>query len=354
MTLRRCLRLAVTTTVSAMATVLALTAPAQAATKVCIFDFLGTSGDAFNLARDFAVAMQREGVELELKGYNDEGQALNAYTTGQCDGLLATGFRTRQFNAVAASTDSLGATTIVRNGNVDIAGTYEVLRKLIHTYAAPSAQVAKLMVQGEHEVAGIAPAGVAYPFMVDRKINSVEALAGKRIVALAYDPAQAAMIQRIKGIPVPATISDFHLKFNSGQVDMLAAPTMAYLPLELHKGLGSKGAITRFPLLVVTYQMVVRHSKFPPGFGAQARTFWAGQFDRVMQLIRRADASVPPQAWMDLEPQDNVRYTQLLRESRMQLTQQGLYDKRGLKILKRIRCHVNPADAECGTKQEED
>jgi len=162
------------------------------------------------------------------------------------------------------------------------------------------------------------------------------------------------MIQRIKGVPVSATISDFHFKFNSGQVDMLAAPTMAYLPLELHKGLGSKGAIARFPLLVVTYQLVIRHSKFPPGFGAQARTFWAGQFDRVMQLIRRADTTVPPQAWMDLEPQDNVRYTQLLRESRMQLTQQGLYDKRGLKILKRIRCHVNPGDGECATKQEED
>lgn len=333
---------------------MACAAGAQAAARICIFDFLGTSGDAFNLSRDFVVAMQREGVELELKGYTDEGQALNAYAAGQCDGLLATGFRTRQFNAVTASTDSLGATTIVRNGNVDVPGTYEVLRKLIHTFASPSPQVARLMVQGEHEVAGITPAGVAYPFMVDRKINSVEALAGKRIIALAYDPAQAAMIQRIKAIPVPATISDFHLKFNSGQVDMLAAPTMAYLPLELHKGLGSKGAITRFPLLVVTYQMVIRHSKFPPGFGAQARTFWAGQFDRVMQLIRRADASVPPQAWMDLEPQDNVRYTQLLRESRMQLTQQGLYDKRGLKILKRIRCHVNPGDGECATKQEEE
>lgn len=333
---------------------MAWTGAAQAAARMCVFDFLGTSGDAFNLARDFAVAMQREGVELELKGYNDEGLALNAYISGQCDGLLATGFRTRQFNAVATSTDSIGATTIVRNGNVDIASTYEVLRKLIHTYASPSPQVAKLMVQGEHEVAGIAPAGVAYPFVVDRKLNSVEALAGKRIIALAYDPAQAAMIQRIKAIPVPATISDFHLKFNSGQVDMLAAPTMAFLPLELQKGLGSKGAITRFPLLVVTYQTVIRHSKFPAGFGAQARTFWAGQFDRVMQLIRRADASVPPQAWMDLEPQDNVRYTQLLRESRIQLTQQGLYDKRGLKILKRIRCHVNPSDGECATKQEED
>ncbi len=328
--------------------------PAQAAQKICVFDFLGTSGDAYNLARDHALAMQRLGVQLELKGYVDEGQALQAYQSGQCDGLLATGFRTRQFNAVAASTDSLGATTIVRKGNVDMAGTYDVLRKLINTYASPSPQVAKLMVQGEHEVAGQVPAGAAYPFLVDRRINSVEALSGKRIIALSYDPAQAAMIQRIKGIPVPATISDFHLKFNAGQVDMLAAPTLAYLPLELHKGLGSKGAITRFPLLIVTYQMIIRHAKFPPGFGQESRAFWSAQFDRTMQLIRRADASIPPHVWMDLDPQDNVRYTQLLRDARIQLAQQGLYDKRGLKVLKRIRCHVNPGDSECETKLEEE
>lgn len=331
-----------------------LSSPVQAAQKICVFDFLGSSGDVFNMSRDYVLAMQRLGVDIELKGFNDEGLATEAYRNGQCDGLMATAFRTRQFNAVPASIDSLGATTIVRNGNVDMAGTYEVMRKLIQTYAAPSAQVTKLMTAGEHEVVGIAPAGAAYPFVNDRKLSSVEALAGKRIAAFDYDRAQAAMIQRIKAVPVPATISNFHQKFNSGQVDMMAAPTLAYQPLELQKGMGSKGGVVRFPLLVVSYQLVVRHARFPETFGVQSRTYWAGQFDRVLQLIRRADTTVPPLQWIDLDPEDAVKYTLLLRESRIQLAQQGLYDKRGLKVLKRIRCHVNPTDAECGTKLEEE
>lgn len=328
--------------------------PAQAAQKICVFDFIGASGDLFNMVRDYALSMQREGVYLELKGFNDEAAALETYRSGQCDGFVGTAFRSRQFNAVAGSIDSLGATTIVRKGNVDMPASYEVMRKLIQTYAAPSPQVARLMVNGEHEVAGIAPAGAAYPFVNDRRLNSVEALAGKRIVAFDYDKAQAAMIQRIKAIPVSATISNFHLKFNSGQADMMAAPTIAYQPLELHKGLGEKGAVTRFPLLLVSYQMIIRHERFPEGFGAKSRTFWSGQFDRMLQLIRRADTTIPPSRWQDLEPDDAVKYTLLLRESRIQLTQQGLYDKRGLKVLKRIRCHVNPGDAECDTKLEEE
>ncbi|WP_286744537.1 putative solute-binding protein [Aquabacterium sp. UBA2148] len=331
-----------------------LSAPAQAAQKVCVYDFIGASGDLFNMVRDYALAMQRDGVFLELKGYNDEAAALEAYKSGQCDGFVGTAFRSRQFNAVAGSIDSLGATTIVRKGNVDMPASYEVMRKLIQTYAAPSPQVAKLMTNGEHEVAGIAPAGAAYPFVNDRKLSSVEALAGKRIVAFDYDKAQGAMIQRIKAIPVSATISNFHLKFNGGQADMMAAPTIAYQPLELSKGLGSKGAVVRFPLLLVSYQMVIRHAQFPDGFGAKSRTFWAGQFDRMLQLIRRADTTIPPARWEDLNPDDAVKYTLLLRESRIQLTQQGLYDKRGLKVLKRIRCHVNPGDAECETKLEEE
>jgi len=340
---------------ASVVTALALFSPAaQAAQKVCVYDFIGASGDLYNMVRDHALAMQREGVTLELKGFNDEAAALESYRSGQCDAFVGTAFRTRQFNAVAGSIDSLGATTIVRNGNVDMPASYEVMRKLIQTYAAPSPQVAKLMTNGEHEVAGIAPAGAAYPFVNDRRLSSVEALAGKRIVAFDYDRAQAAMIQRIKAVPVSATISNFHLKFNGGLADMMAAPTIAYQPLELHKGLGSKGGVVRFPLLLVSYQMIIRHERFPEGFGAKSRTFWAGQFDRMLQLIRRADTTIPPSQWVDLDPDDAVKYTLLLRESRIQLAQQGLYDKRGLKVLKRVRCHINPADAECGTKLEED
>lgn len=57
---------------------------------------------------------------------------------------------------------------------------------------------------------------------------------------------------------------------------------------------------------------------------------------------------------MELSPENTYRYTLMLREARIDIAQMGLYDKRGLKILKRIRCHVNPADPECKSKSEEE
>ena len=190
--------------------------------------------------------------------------------------------------------------------------------------------------------------------MADRKINTIEALAGKRIAAFDHDKAQAVMIQRIGAQPVSADITNFSTKFNNGAVDMIAAPTMAYKPLELAKGIGKNGAITRFPIMILTYQMVINRTKFPDGFGVKSREYWSSQFDRAMQLIKQADASIPPATWMDLSAENSYKYTLMLRESRIDIAQKGLYDKRGLKVIKKIRCNVNPADPECTTKSEED
>lgn len=324
-----------------------------AAPVFCAFDFLGASGDLFGMVRDYALAMQRNGVDLRLRAYNNEAEAVDDYKAGRCDALMATAFRTRAFNAAAASIDSLGATTIVRDGKVDIGATYEVFRKLVQTYAAPSPAVTRLMVNGPHEVAGIIPVGAAYPFVNDRRLNTVESLSGKRITAFDYDPAQAAMIARIGGRPVAADIATFHQLFNRGAADMMAAPTMAYKPLELERGLGSKGGIVRFPLMIVSYQLVLNRSRFPADFGHQSRGYWVTQFDRARQLIHRADGSVPPQTWVDIAPAEAVRYTQLLRDARIDLAKDGLYDQRGLKVLKRIRCHVHAGDPDCATRSEE-
>jgi hypothetical protein len=332
----------------------ALSCSAHAAQKLCVFDFLGTSGDMYSMAKDYVLAMQHYGADLELRAFVNEAQATEEFKNGNCDGLVASAFRTRQFNSVAASTDSLGATTILRDGRVDVKATYEVLRKLIQTYASVSPQVTKLMTNGIYEVGGITPAGAAYPFVNDKRINSVEALAGKRIAAFDYDKAQAVMIQRIGAIPVSADVTNLHTKFNNGLVDMIAVPTLAYKPLELYKGLGTKGGVGRFPIMVATYQMVFRRTKFPEGYGEWSRAYWLGQFDRVLQLIHTGDASIPPSQWVEISTEDAYKYTLMLRESRIALAQQGLYDKRGLKVLKRIRCHVNPADSECTTKSEEE
>jgi hypothetical protein len=325
---------------------------AQAAQKICVYDLLGTSGDLFNMAKDYVVAMQKHGGNLELKGYTDERVATEDFRTGQCDGVIATAFRTRQFNAVAGSIDTLGATTIVRDGKIDMAGSYDVVRKLIQTYADPAA--AKLMVDGNYEIGGITPLGAAYPVVNDRKINTVEALAGKRIASFDYDKAQAVMIQRIGAQPISADITNFSTKFNNGSVDMVAAPSMAYKPLELYKGIGKNGGIARFPILILTYQVVLNKTKFPEGFGQLSREYWSTQFDRSLQLIKQADSSIPPATWMELTAENSYKYTLMLRESRIDIAQKGLYDKRGLKVIKKIRCKVNPGDPECTTKSEEE
>ncbi len=227
-----------------------------------------------------------------------------------------------------------------------------MVRRIVQTYSDPKA--AKLMVDGNYEVGGVVPLGAAYPVVNDRKINTVEALAGKRIASFDYDKAQAVMIQKIGAQPVSADIMNFSSKFNNGSVDFIAAPTLAYKPLELHKGIGKNGAMVRFPILILTYQVILNRTKFPEGFGDKSRDYWLTQFDRALQLVKQSDASIPPSTWMDLSSENAYKYTLMLRESRIDIAQKGLYDKRGLKIIKRIRCSVNPADPECATKSEED
>ncbi|MBP9064114.1 MAG: hypothetical protein KBF81_10155, partial [Aquabacterium sp.] len=317
---------------------------AQANQTLCVYDMLGVTGDLFNMTKDYVVAMQRHGVSIDLKGYTDERVATEDFRTGQCDAVVATAFRIRQFNGVAGSIDTLGSTTIVRNGKIDIPASYDVVRKLIQTYASPAAT--KLMTMGQYEVGGMIPLGAAYPIVSDRRINTIEALAGKRIAAFDHDKAQAVMIQRIGAQPVSADITNFSTKFNNGTVDMIAAPTMAYKPLELSKGIGKNGAITRFPIMILTYQMAINKTKFPDGFGLKSREYWSSQFDRAMQLIKQADAGIPPATWMDLSAENAYKYTLMLRESRIDIAEKGLYDKRGLKVIKKIRCNVNPSDPE--------
>ena len=52
---------------------------------------------------------------------------------------------------------------------------------------------------------------------------------------------------------------------------MVAAPAYAYKPLEIEKGLGSKGAMLNFPVVNVTADLIVRPERFPAQFGEQSR-----------------------------------------------------------------------------------
>ncbi len=318
--------------------------------RLCVYDLLGSAGDIYNMAKDYAVAAQRDGVRFALKSYTDERVATQDFQAGQCDAVFATGLRTRPFNPISGAMDAFGVSTVGRNGKIDIEAGYDVVRKAVQTFSLPA--TARLMVNGQYEVGGIIPFGTAYPFVRDRNIDTVEDLAGKKIATFDYDKTQAILAQKIGAQPVSADITNFAAKFNNGAVDLIAAPAAAYRPLELYRGLGTNGTIHRFPFVVLTYQLILNKNSFPEGFGIKSRQYWLTQNERAVALIRKAERDIPKASWSEVSQKILSDYTVLLRESRIAAAEQGIYDKQGLKILKRIRCSINAADAECTSNSE--
>ena len=323
----------------------------SAAPTICVWDPIGKGGQLFDAARSFSVAMQGKGITLNLKAYTDESVATEEFKVGQCQGLLATTIRTKAWVSTPAALDYGGAATVVRDNKVDIEASYDVIRKAGMALASPNAE--KLMVEGKHEVAGILPAGALYVMVRDREIFK-RGFAGARMPAFDNDKLQAYLIAKAGGVPVAANIRNFATMFNNGNVDVVFAPAVAYMPLELNKGVGSKGGISRFPLAFTTFQVLIDRDKFPSGFGQIARQYWASQFDTLVASARKAEAAIPANVWVDYEGDEGVKFVALQRDSRVEAGKAGYYDKAGLKLMKRVRCSVNPGASDCGSTAEID
>lgn len=304
------------------------------AQSFCVYDPTGAQGPAYAFAKDYALAAKTWGVSLVLKAYTDERVASEDFKAGQCDGVAITGLRGRQYNGYVGSIDSIGSVP-----------SYRHLRTVLQVLASPQSAID--MKQGAYEVAGIFPLGAAYVFVRDRSINSIEKAAGRRIAVLDFDKSQAKLVQQLGAQPVSSDITNFTTKFNNGQVDIVAAPGIAFKPFEMYKGLGSTGAIYRFPLLQLTGHMIVRSERFPADFGQRSRAFVLTQLDRAEATIRQAEEGIPAKYWLDLSAPDKDKYTVMMREARIQLTRDGIYDPKMMGLLKRVRCRIDAAAAEC-------
>lgn len=339
--------------VSALWCVAGLT-PAQAqqadaarltAVRMCVYDPSGMAGDAWRAATDHRLEMQQHGVDLVVQPYTNERVAVEDYRTGRCDALMATALRTRAFHGMAAALDAMGAATVVRGERVDLDASFEVVRRFVEVLSEPKA--AEMMVSGEHEVGGVLPMGAAYAFSRDRRLNVLSGLQGRKVATLDHDPAQAELVRRLGGTPVAADTLNFGAMFNNGHVDVVIAPTIAYKPLELHRGLGTQGGVSRFPLTIYTYQLVLRRSAVPPAFGQRSRSYMAQNFDLAIASLRLADRGVPAAQWVDVPAGSVLPAVSLLADVRRTMMEQGQYDARGLRLARRLRCEQAPAAAEC-------
>ena len=305
----------------------------------CVFDPLGANGSLFGTAKDFATKALEWGYDLKLRPYTDEKIATDDFKAGQCDSVLVTGARARPFNKFASTVEAIGAIP-----------SESVMRNLVNMLATPKA--AKYMSEGRYEVVGIMPAGPIYLFLRDRTVDSIEELSGKRIATIDYDEPSKRLVRHVGASIVPANSANFSGKFNNGSVDVAYAPAVAYKPLELYKGIGEKGGIVRYNLAYLDFQILVHKDRFTPEFGIQSRKTVAEAYDKVAEFVNRDTQAIPEKYWGDLNPADVDKYNLMLRDVRIALRDEGVYHPTMLKILRKLRCRENPANAECVEKLE--
>ncbi|PKM22744.1 MAG: hypothetical protein CVV10_02810 [Gammaproteobacteria bacterium HGW-Gammaproteobacteria-14] len=327
----------------AAALIATMALPAQAAVKrsLCVFDIVGTSGDVFNMMRDYRTAALAWGVDFDLKVYTDEMIATEDLKAGQCDAAAITGIRGRQLNQYTGSLDSVGALP-----------SYQHVREAISVLASGHPAIEPKLSSGPFEVVGISPMGAAYLFVKDRTINTVNKLAGKSISVMEYDAAQAKMAARVGMSPVLSDITNFAGRFNNGNVDICFAPVMAYSALELYKGMQPNGGIVDYVLGQLTLQVITRKDRFPAGFGGESRKYMLGQFDQAMRIIENAEKEVDQKWWVRIPEADRARYDEMMRESRIALRDEGIYDPDMMRLLRGIRCRVDGSRSECVNPQE--
>ncbi|MFW2077916.1 putative solute-binding protein [Acinetobacter sp. ULE_I010] len=322
---------------------LGLSSATQAKQAICVFDLLGKAGESYKMMEEWALAAKNWNTDVQLISYQSEELADKDFKSGKCDAVYITTMRARQYNKFAGSIDALGG---IPNNAIALKAITFVLDKR-------NVKRLKTTIDGEEiEIGGIGQIGPAYIFVNDRAINTIEKGRGKKFAVLSYDKAQIAMVERVGAIPVPSDISNFVKKFNTGEVPMVGAPAYAFKPLEMEKGLGTKGALMNFPVLNVTADLVYRSQKFPAAFGNESRAWFIKQLPRQFNMIKRLEESIPAKYRMNLSKADTEKYQKLLRDGRMDLTKQGVYDPTMMSVLKRARCTVDRTNFECSLSGE--
>lgn len=319
---------------------LTASAPAAAGQTVCVYDPAGRTGFMFKMAQGWATQAASWGAQVELKPYNDEATAVNDFTAGSCDGVMASGVRLQKYNPATYSVEAVGGVP-----------TYDLLGPVLKTLQTKP-NYTPMFDAGAYETVGMWPLGAVYVMVRDRSLDRVGDLAGKRVASLDYDSASALAVKRMGGVGVSADLATLGPAFNNGEIDVCFLPATAYTPFELWHGIGDKGGIISEPLLQVTFQILIHDGKFPDGFGDKSRAWVAGDFATGLAAIKKAEAEIPKTTWIPVDAAAQKEFAAFAQQMRIQLRDQGAYDGRVLSLLKKARCNADGTRAECAQNLE--
>lgn len=300
----------------------------------CVWDPLGKSGPGEQIMREARAVAFRWGINLTFSVYSDERIAIDEFKLGRCDGVNMLGFRAREFNMLTGSLGAIGAIP-----------SYEHLGVIIKSLS--SKQAAPLMRVGDFEITGIGPAGAIFMFTRDRSILQPKDFAGLRMAVLDDIPESEYLSKKYGITPVNSSIFNSFLKFNNGSVDLTAGPAIVYEPFELYKGLEPNGGIYAEPFLYISMQLVARWKKVPEHIPQKTREYVLSRYPEFVDFLEKPEATIPDKYWINIPPHLYDFWEEDFRQSRIDLGKLGIYDQRALKLMRKVRCKLDPKKAEC-------
>lgn len=304
------------------------------AQRICVFDPLGSAGEIFFTMKDFGLFAKRMKVDIALTPYQEEEKAIQAFKRQDCDGVLITDVSARPFNHFAGSMNAIGAIT-----------NHHVAKAALNLMDHP--KLAGDLQQSNIEVAGFLPIGIVRLIAADKNINQLQDVQGQKVAVMSGDSAQYQMVKKIGGQPVVAHIEQFAQLFATSQVSIIGLPALALEPFEVFKMIGSKGGITNYPATFVSMNLLIKQDRFPNSFGMNSRSWFKSQYDRMFKTIELAEKKIKPEYWININPREAEGYDRIVREMRIRLMRDDVYNKKMLVLLKKIRCQQNNQLFEC-------
>ena len=319
---------------SLMLSVLSFSVKALEDKVFCVWDPVGRNGPVMAFYSDLIPKAQGWGLNIKFIAYTDESVAANDFKAGRCEAVLLTSIMARQFVQFGGTMDAIGAINSEKG-----------LELVLATLARPRA--GKLMTEGKYEVVATFPVGSMFAFVNDRRIQSIDDFAGKRMAILNGDP-QARKFSDLAGTsPVNVSLSTFAGQFNNGNLDIVLMPALAYNTFELYNGLGANGGIINYRLYYGMLQTVAKRELFPEDFGHKMRNYILTRLKAIDKMVKDAEAEIPEKYWIEISQFTQDEIDHFSKRVRMSLKDDKVNHPTALKLLWKIRCRLDNSRGEC-------
>lgn len=304
----------------------------------CMYDPVGANGPAMTFFSDLKPKAINWGLDITLEAYTDEKVASNNFKAGQCDLVFLTAILSRAYVPFGGTLDAIG-------GIISETGLERVLKAITNPKAGA------LLSNGNYEVVGTLPVGSVYLFVNDRNIDSVAEFSGKKISILNEDPQSLKFANLAGASPVGTSLATFSGQFNNGNIDILPMVALGYNVFELYHGLGENGGIIDEKLLYGMMQAVTHKDRFDDQFGQRMREYILSRLPDIHNMVKTAEEEIPSKYWIKTDPETKAAIQKFKKEIRLSLRDEGVHDKKALKLLWKIRCSEDATRSECGTPE---